>query len=91
MRGLQTPSYEQQGVGVGCDEFGKREELGLGIKWGWGGILSNKPLFVLVSIHCVDQQRTQAPKMHNSNVASHLDSQTNLREVPPFIRKGLSS
>lgn len=35
MRGLQTPSYEQQGVGVGCDEFGKREELGLGIKW-WG-------------------------------------------------------
>lgn len=41
MRGLQTPSYEQQGVGVGCDEFGKREQLGLGIKWGvGGGILS---------------------------------------------------
>lgn len=37
MRGLQTPSQEQQGVGVGCDEFGKREELGLGTKWGCGG------------------------------------------------------
>lgn len=36
MRRLQTPSKEQQGVGVGCDEFEKKRGIGFGDKVGGG-------------------------------------------------------